>query len=81
MIDSREEHIKHCKKEAYRAYEYHLSGKEYSDPTIAIRDACLTMISDLSKHPSTSGMVTLSALLISRIETREELFKFIEGFN
>lgn len=71
---TREEHMQWCKE---RALEYIDRGDA--------KNALASMLSDLRKHPETenhagsdlAGML----LLTGRLQTTQELRKFIEGFN
>lgn len=78
---SREEHVKFCKEEAYKCYEFHLSGKQYSEPENAIRHACTTMLVDMSKHPETEKVAEALCMMVIFIKTESEMRKFIDGFN
>lgn len=78
---SREKHIKHCKAQAYKQYEFDLSGKEYSQPERAIINACTTMLVDMGKHPETAKVAESLVMLTMFIKTEQEMRKFIDGFN
>jgi hypothetical protein len=73
---TREEHLRWCKD---RALEYVNSGN--------IDDALASMLSDLGKHeetmPSLKSLGPLAIMLKigGHLSTRDEMRKFIEGFN
>jgi hypothetical protein len=71
---NREEHLGFCKKRALQYLEY---GK--------VRDAFSSINSDLQSHPETKDHpgITLGMmqLMDGKLNTCEEMRKFIEGFN
>lgn len=71
---TREEHIAWCKERAIQEMDF------YKDP----KQAVISMMSDLNKHPETSG-TALQALCTMQLMktnlTRQEVIKFIDGFN
>lgn len=81
MKRSREEHIRFCKEEAYKQYEYDMSGKEFSDPNRAIQNACTAMICDLLKHPETEKQAQNCFMLAIMVNDLESMKRFIDGFN
>ncbi len=74
MYDTRAEHLAWCKQ---RALEYVDAGD--------LNNAFASMSSDLSKHPETEkhAGITLGMMLLmsGRLNTAEEMRKFINGFN
>lgn len=78
---SREEHVKYCKEQAYKQYEFDLSGKEYSQPERAIINACTTMLVDMGKHPETAPVAEALVMMTMFVKTEYEMRKFIDGFN
>lgn len=74
MKKSREEHLDWCKN---RAIELVNDGN--------LQEAYASMCSDLSKHPETmnhSAMELGLMLMVSgNLSTKDEMIKFIEGFN
>lgn len=78
---TREDHIKFCKEEAYKSYEFHLSGKHYAEPENAIRHACTTMLVDMSNHPETAKAVESLVFMVMFVKTESEMRRFIDGFN
>ena len=71
---TREEHLNWCKE---RALEYVEKGD--------VTNAYASMVSDLNKHPETSGhpAIELGVMLMmsQNLNTKDEMKKFIEGFN
>ena len=71
---TREEHLQWCKD---RALEYVKQGD--------LQQAFASMCSDLNKHPETQNHIGiglgLGLLMIGKLNTQEEMRKFIEGFN
>ena len=71
---TRQEHMEWCKK---RALEYVDSGD--------INGGYASMVSDLRKHSETEDHVAIQLgmmlLMGSKLSTKEEMRKFIEGFN
>jgi len=71
---SRQEHIEWCKKRAL----------EYIDKN-DLKNAYVSMCSDLSKHEETIGHVAIGLgmqlMVLGRLNTQHEMRKFIEGFN
>lgn len=78
---TREEHIKFCKEQAYKQYEFDLSGKDYSRPGRAITNACITMLYDMGKHPETAKIAESLAMMTIFIKTESDMRRFIDGFN
>lgn len=72
--NDREEHLEWCKQ---RALDYARSGN--------LDGAWASMVSDLNKHPETYGhpAINLGAMLMmsGNLNTKDEIIKFIEGFN
>ena len=81
MKKTREEHIKYCKENAYKQYEFDTSGKEYSDPDRAVINACTTMLVDMGKHPETEKVAESLVMMTMFVKTEKEMRKFIDGFN
>lgn len=79
MPETREKHLRRCKD---RALEYLRPGKFFS-----IDDAIASMASDLGKHDETrrDHQMTIGLMLqlraAGKLETAEEMRKFIEEFN
>ena len=77
LTTSRDEHLQWCKK---RALEYLEPG-----PYFSIQDALASMASDLGKHPDTARHAAIELgmmmLMSGKLNTAEEMRKFIEGFN
>lgn len=71
---SRQEHLEWCKK---RALEYCDAGK--------LTDAFNSMTADLRKHPETEKhpgiQLGVMLMMINKLNTKEEMRKFIDGFN
>ncbi len=71
---SRSKHLQWCKD---RALEYISRGK--------LQNALTSMGNDLNKHPETKGhsgiYLGMSLFVAKQLETREEMEKFINGFN
>ena len=71
---NRQEHLDWCKK---RAIEY----VEIGD----LSQAYASITSDLNKHPDTEGqsaiMLGMMLMMGGHLSTKEEMRKFIEGFN
>lgn len=81
MERTREEHVKFCKEQAYKQYEFDLAGKEYSQPERAIVNACTTMLVDMGKHPETAKVAESLVMMTMFVKTEDEMRKFIDGFN
>ena len=71
---TRAEHLAWCKK---RALQYLDAGD--------LNQAFTSMMSDLTKHPETEhhSAITLGAMLLfgGHLSSRQEMRRFIEGFN
>jgi len=71
---TRQEHLDWCKQ---RALEYCKRGDT--------QQAFASMMSDLTKHPDTAkhGAIRLGSLLFfgGKLDSTQEMAKFIEGFN
>lgn len=71
---TREEHMNWCKG---RALQYANAGD--------INNAWGSMVSDLNKHPETEGHAAINLgmmmLMGGHLSSRDEMVKFIEGFN
>lgn len=71
---NRQEHVAWCKK---RALEYVERGD--------LENAFGSMVSDLGKHPETVGHIGIpmgvGLQAIGKLNTKEEMRKFIEDFN
>ncbi len=74
MATTREEHINWCKE---RALEYVDRGD--------LDNAWGSMVSDLGKHPETAGYAVIQLGMMLKMSgnmnTKDEVKKFIEGFN
>ena len=81
MQISREEHLKKCKENAIAQYNYDISAKEYSQRESACFNACMTMLSDLGKHPKTQGLAYNCYILMQTVTDYKSMMRFIEGFN
>ncbi len=81
MERNREDHIRYCKQEAYKCYEFHLSGKQYSEPDKAIQHACTTMLVDMGKHPETEKVAQSLIMMVMFIDSEIKMRDFIDGFN
>ncbi len=71
---TREEHLKWCKERAIKEMDY------THDP----KQGIISMMSDLRKHPETDNPA-LSALCVmmlaaGKLESRQEVIDFIDGF-
>lgn len=75
---TREEHIKWCKERALHELEFY-------GPIDGPRHACISIMSDLGKHPETvnhAGIKLTSMLMLGgHLQTKEEVIRHIEGFN
>lgn len=78
---TREEQIIFCKEQAWKQYEYDISGKEFSNPDKAYINACTTMLCDLNKNPETASAAKSCAFLIFMVDSYESMKRFIDGFN
>jgi len=78
---TREEHIKFRKEQAYKQFNFDISGHELSDPDRAIINACTSMLSDMSKHPETEGASQSCAMLMLMVDHERSMRRFIDGFN
>ncbi len=76
-----QQHIQKCKDEAYRCYQFHLSGKQYSEPDKAVQHACTTMLVDMNKHPETAHIAESLVMMAMLVKTEDEMHRFIDGFN
>ncbi len=81
ILRSRAEHIKFCKEEAYKQYDFDMSGHKDSEPDKAIKNACTTMLCDLSKHPETEGAAKACVFLVFTVDDLKSMKRFIDGFN
>ena len=81
MNESRKEHLQYCKDQAYREYDFHMSGKEFSEPEKAIQHACTSMIADLAKHPETKELPKAFIWLSLTVDSVASMRRFIDGFN
>lgn len=82
MIRTREEHIKFCKEQAWKQYEYDISGEEHSSPDKAIQNCVASMLSDLSKHPDTEKLISVMAMIgLFTVNDLSSLERLINGFN
>lgn len=73
-VTSRQEHLAWCKA---RAMEYVDAGDN--------AQALASMTSDLGKHPETAGHpaieLGMTLLLAGHLSTRQQMRRFIDGFN
>lgn len=72
---TRQEHLAWCKKRAIEEMDY--SGNPH--------DAIISMLSDIRKHPetasSTLSMLAMGMMAAGKLNTRQEVIDFINGFN
>lgn len=72
---NRQEHLKWCKERAIQEMDF------YKDPSKGL----ISMVSDLRKHPETNHesliSLTMSQLMINPKITRQQVIRFIDGFN
>lgn len=72
---TRLEHLDWCKKRAIKEMDF------YKDPS----KAYISMASDLRKHPETNneGLISLCIMqpIMNPRATRQEVIKFLDGFN
>jgi hypothetical protein len=70
---TRIEHLKWCKQRAIEEMDY------YHDP----QKGLISMMSDLRKHPETDSEALISLCMMQlRLKlTRQEVIKFLDGFN
>jgi hypothetical protein len=72
---TREEHLKWCIEQAIQ--EMNFTGKP--------KDAVISMMSDLRKHPETNSstliQLCMMQLMIKPNMTRQEVINFLNGFN
>lgn len=78
---SQDEYIKYCKERAYKQFYYDMSCKKYSNTKMACVNACISMLSDLSKNEETKNLSESFAFLILTIEDELSMREFIDGFN
>lgn len=81
MQRTRKEHVQFCKEQAWKQYEYDISGEKYSQPDKAIINACTSMLCDLKKHPETEKQGEDCTFLIFTVNDFDSMKKFIDGFN
>jgi len=67
---TRSEHLEWCKS---RALEYLGAGDRHG--------AMMSMLSDLGKHPDTTGLQGMGVMIMLTAHTDEDARRFIEGFN
>lgn len=69
---NRSEHMEWCKK---RALEYVDAGNG--------REACMSMLSDLGKHPETASSQNMGGMLMLTVNMNDlnDVRRFIVGFN
>lgn len=77
MTKTRGEHIAWCKQRAHQEYNYYKT----KEPGAAIRNAVVSMLSDLGKHPETEGSLSWASMLGLSVRDEGALLKFIDGFN
>jgi hypothetical protein len=72
---TRQEHLKWCRERAIQEMDY------YKEPGKGL----ISMASDLRKHPETNkeSLITLCVMTLAQNPhiTRQEVIKFIDGFN
>ncbi len=81
MSETRADHLAWCKKRAIAEYDFYASRDGHA---AAARNAIVSMISDMRKHPDTVGGPTLDALalqLLPTFHTRQAVVNFINGYN
>jgi len=76
-MTTRAEHLAWCKQRAHQEYDFY----KIKDPPSALRNAAVSMLSDLGKHPETEKLGETCAMLIFTVRDERSLFKFIDGFN
>jgi len=74
---TRAEHLTWCKERAHHEYDYY----KVKEPGSALRNAAVSMLSDLGKHPETEKLGESCAMLIFTVRDERSLFQFIDGFN
>lgn len=74
---TRAEHLAWCKQRAHQEYEFYLER----EPKDALRNAAVSMLSDMGKHPDTEKLAETCAMLIFTVRDERSLFAFIDGFN
>jgi hypothetical protein len=76
---TRAEHMKWCKERAIAEFDYYKKTSSMKD---AIGNGMLSMMSDLRKHKETnvSALMTLTLMMIGKIDNEPEFRKFIAGF-
>ncbi len=76
---TRTEHIAWCKTRAFDEFKFY-AKKNLSE---AIRNGITSMMSDLGKHPDTSGQALQALCMMELMNCHSEtaFSKFINGFN
>lgn len=78
MTRTREEHLAWCRERAVAEFEYYLIEDGFDK---AKRNACLSMVSDLRKHPETQNAAAAALTLMWEPMTcRRDVENFLEGF-
>ena len=76
---TRAEHLARCKQRAWQEFDYYLKEEGFE---AAARNAKVSMLSDLGKHPETASSQTAAGmLLLMPTRSRDDVKSFIEGFN
>ncbi len=80
MAMTRAEHLQWCKDRAMQEFDYYYPKEGIE---AAARNASVSMLSDLGKHPETAPSQAMGAMLMLgiRMHSRDEVKKFIDGFN
>lgn len=76
---TRAEHLAWCKQRAWQEFDYYMKEEGFE---AAARNAKVSMMSDLGKHPETAGSQEAAMMLMMLpMKSREDVKKFMEGFN
>lgn len=76
---TRAEHLAWCKQRAMQEFDYY--AKEEGTPA-GVRNAGASMLSDVGKHPETRDLQQIVIMLMMLpMHSRQDVQKFIEGFN
>jgi hypothetical protein len=79
MAMTRAEHMAWCKQRAWQEFDYYLKEEGFE---AAAQNAKVSMLSDLGKHPETAdSQKTAAMLLLLPVRSRDDMKRFIEGFN
>lgn len=79
MAKTRAEHLAWCKQRAWQEFDYYMKEEGFES---AARNAKVSMLSDLGKHPETvDSQRTAGMLLLMPTHSKHDVQRFIEGFN